>query len=107
MTDATIHIEEVGGAALRVVVAGEIDLANATDVEKRILEAISNQLTDVTVDLRDVEYIDSAGLRVLFTLATRLATLQIGLVLLVAPESPIRRVLEVSGVTAAIPVRPG
>jgi anti-anti-sigma factor len=106
MTDATVHIKEVDDAALRVVVAGEIDLANATDVEKQILDAISNQLTDVTLDLRDVEYLDSAGLRVLFTLATRLATLQIGLVLLVSPESPIRRVLEVSGVTAAIPVRP-
>jgi anti-anti-sigma factor len=105
MTDATVDIKGVANTALRVVVAGEIDLANATDVEQRILDAISNQLTDVTVDLREVEYIDSAGLRVLFTLATRLATLQIGLVLLVATESPIRRVLDVSGVTAAIPVR--
>jgi anti-anti-sigma factor len=106
MTDATVNVEAVGDAALRVVVGGEIDLANATDVEQQILEAISNQLTGVTVDLRDVEYIDSAGLRVLFTLGTRLATLQIALVLLVATDSPIRRVLEVSGVTSAIPVRP-
>jgi anti-anti-sigma factor len=107
MTDAMVHVQEIGNAALRVVVCGEIDLANATDVEQQILESISNQLTDVTVDLRDVEYIDSAGLRVLFTLGTRLATLQIALVLLVTTDSPIRRVLEISGVTAAIPVRPG
>jgi anti-anti-sigma factor len=106
MTDATVHVDQVGHDALHVVVGGEIDLANADDVERRILDAISNQLAEVTVDLRDVEYIDSAGLRVLFTLATRLATLQIGLVLLVTTDSPIRRVLELSGVTAAIPVRP-
>jgi anti-anti-sigma factor len=106
MTDATVHVEELGNVALRVIVAGEIDLANAGYVEQRILDAISNQLTEVTVDLREVEYIDSAGLRVLFTLGTRLTTLQIGLVLLVSPESPIRRVIEVAGVTAAIPVRP-
>lgn len=106
MTDATVHVEEIGATALRVTVGGEIDLANSSDVEQQILEAISNQLIEVTVDLRDVEYIDSAGLRVLFTLGTRLATLQIGLVLLVATESPIRRVLEVSGVTTSIPTRP-
>jgi hypothetical protein len=43
---------------------------------------------------------------VLFTLGTRLETLQIALELLVPTESPIRKMIELSGVAAAIPVRP-
>ena len=51
-----------------------------------------------------LDYIDSAGLRVLFTLGTRLETLQIALQLLVPSESPIRRVIDLAGVAAAVPV---
>jgi hypothetical protein len=43
---------------------------------------------------------------VLFTLGTRLETLQIALQLLVPSESPIRRVIDLSGVAAAVPVLP-
>jgi hypothetical protein len=41
---------------------------------------------------------------VLFTLATRLDNLQITLHLQVPTNSPIRRIIEVAGVPAAIPI---
>ncbi len=106
MTEAHLAVERVREDAVRIVVGGEIDLANASTVERQIVEAISNQLTEVTLDLTALAYIDSAGLRVLFTLGTRLETLQIALELLVPTESPIRKMIELSGVAAAIPVRP-
>ena len=106
MTEAHLAVELVREDAVRIVVGGEIDLANASAVERQIVEAISNQLTEVTLDLTALAYIDSAGLRVLFTLGTRLETLQIALELLVPAESPIRKMIELSGVAAAIPVRP-
>ncbi|HWM05452.1 MAG TPA: STAS domain-containing protein [Actinophytocola sp.] len=106
MTEAHLAVERVREDAVRIVVGGEIDLANASAVERQIVEAISNQLTEVTLDLTALAYIDSAGLRVLFTLGTRLETLQIALELLVPAESPIRKMIELSGVAAAIPVRP-
>ena len=105
MTNATVNVEHGPDKAVRIAVAGEIDMDNAVDVEHQILEAVSNQLTAVTLDLGALDYLDSAGLRVLFTLATRLHTLQITLQLLVPTDSPIRRVIDVSGVPAAIPVR--
>ena len=107
MTEAIIDVEPGPDDTLRIAVAGEIDMDNCTEVEHRILDAISNQVTAVTLDLGGLEYIDSAGLRVLFTLGTRLATLQIALQVLVPRESPIRRVIDLSGVTAAVPVLPG
>ena len=106
MTEAHLAIERVREDAVRIVVGGEIDLANASAVERQIVDAISNQLTEVTLDLTALAYIDSAGLRVLFTLGSRLETLQIALELVVPTESPIRKMIELSGVAAAIPVRP-
>ena len=69
----------------------EIDLANAAAVQRQVLGAFTSQLTEVALDLITLTYIDSAGLRVLFTLGTRLETLQIALQLLVPTESPIRK----------------
>jgi anti-anti-sigma factor len=106
VTEAHLAIERVREDAVRIVVGGEIDLANASAVERQIVDAISNQLTEVTLDLTALAYIDSAGLRLLFTLGTRLETLQIALELVVPTESPIRKMIELSGVAAAIPVRP-
>lgn len=106
MTDAIIDVEQGRDDTVRIAVAGEIDLENAAEAEHHILEAISNQVTAVTLDLGGLEYIDSAGLRVLFTLGTRLETLQIALRLLVPSESMIRRVIDLSGVAAAVPVLP-
>lgn len=104
MTDATVNVEQGRDDTVRIAVAGEIDMDNATYVEKQILGGISNQLTAVTLDLSGIDYIDSAGLRVLFTLGARLDTLQIAARLRVPTESPIRRVIDVSGVAAAIPL---
>jgi stage II sporulation protein AA (anti-sigma F factor antagonist) len=104
VTHAIIDVEPGPDDTLRITVTGEIDMDNSTETEHRILDAISNQVTAVTLDLSGLDYVDSAGLRVLFTLGTRLETLQIALQVLVPIESPIRRVIDLSGVAAAVPV---
>jgi len=106
MTDATVTVDHDGTDTARITLAGEIDMDNARQVETGILGAISNQLTGVTLDLSGIEYIDSAGLRVLFSLGARLTTLQIGLRLLVPEQSPVRRVIDLSGMAGTIPVHP-
>jgi stage II sporulation protein AA (anti-sigma F factor antagonist) len=106
MTDATVTVDHDGTDTATIALAGEIDMDNAREVETGILDAISNQLTGVTLDLSGIEYIDSAGLRVLFALGSRLDTLQIGLRLLVPERSPVRRVIDLSGMAATIPVQP-
>jgi len=106
VTDAHLAVDRARQHAVRIAIDGEIDLANATVVEHQILDAISNQDTEVALDLHDLTYIDSAGLRVLFTLGTRLETLQIALEINVPAESPIRKMIELSGIATAISVRP-
>jgi anti-anti-sigma factor len=102
MTDATVQVDHVTDGGVRITVTGEIDMDNAARVEQQILAAISNQLTSVILDLGGLDYIDSAGLRVLFTLGTRLDTLQITLELVVPSKSPIRRVIDLCGLSGTI-----
>jgi anti-anti-sigma factor len=102
MTEATVQVDHNGDGGVRITVAGELDMDNAASIEQQILAAISNQLTSVTLDLSGLDFIDSAGLRVLFTLGTRLAILQIAFQLVVPPESPIRRMVDVSGLSGTV-----
>jgi anti-anti-sigma factor len=104
VTDVSMTVGHDNADTARIALFGEIDMANADDVEQQILGAIGNQLTAVTIDLSGLEYIDSAGLRVLFTLGSRLDVLQIALRIVVPTGSSIRRVIDLSGMAAAIPV---
>jgi anti-anti-sigma factor len=99
MTNARVATK-VNGTAVSVSVSGEIDIDNAAGVEEQILHAISNEATTVRVDLTNVEYMDSSGLRILFTLAARLSVLQIGLDVVTSADSPAHRVLELAGFDA-------
>ncbi|MGA5605389.1 STAS domain-containing protein [Streptomyces griseoincarnatus] len=54
--------------AARLAVGGEIDMSNAG----RLAEALDSRPGPLVVDLTEVEYLDSAGLSVLFAHAERL-----------------------------------
>jgi stage II sporulation protein AA (anti-sigma F factor antagonist) len=102
---ASVTTETIAGAVV-VHLAGEIDLENAAVIQAAIDAAISNHEMDAVVDLSEITYIDSVGMRYLFTLAGRLNTAQIRF-RLVAPEgTPARRVVELSGLAAVAPVDP-
>jgi stage II sporulation protein AA (anti-sigma F factor antagonist) len=105
VTEAAVIVDSVRDDTLAVAVTGEIDMSNASTVQRQIIEAIPNHLAQVTVDLSTLDYIDSAGLRLLFTLGTRLETLQIDLVLVVPTDSPVRRMIDLAGVAELIPVQ--
>jgi len=82
---------------VRIRITGEIDLDNAETVEEQLAAAIPNATRTVVLELGDLQYLDSAGLRVLFALAARLEVLQISLRVEVPPGTPARRVLQLSG----------
>jgi anti-anti-sigma factor len=94
------------GDALRIALIGEVDLSNADETESAVVSAISNQTSEVDLDLSDVGYLDSAGLRVVYSLALRLRRAQIGLRITAPLESPARRAIEVSGMTTIAALEP-
>jgi anti-sigma B factor antagonist len=102
VTEAAVTAGEVWEGARTVELAGEVDLINAAEVERRLLALAPNHLTRLTLDLGGLTYLDSAGLRVLFVLATRLEVAQIELELVVPARSPVRRAIEVAGMGALV-----
>ena len=64
---ATFETRANGGGVL--VVRGEIDLANAAELDAALTARPGDE--DITVDLSAVEYLDSAGIKVLFEHARR------------------------------------
>jgi anti-sigma B factor antagonist/stage II sporulation protein AA (anti-sigma F factor antagonist) len=92
---------------MHIILSGEIDLANAAVVEDEIRSAVSNQPSAVSVDLTELNYIDSSGIRILYGLASRMQALRIVLELIVPFESPTRRLIELSGFESIAAVRPG
>ena len=105
MTDARVEAATEDGR-VRIALSGEVDLDNAGDVEAELARAISNQATLVSINLAGVAYLDSVGLRVIFRLVERLDTLQIAVELVAPMGSPSRRVVELSGLAALVPLEP-
>jgi anti-sigma B factor antagonist len=100
---ARVEVERrPGGTFLRV--EGEIDISNAEDISAAIEAAVPNDSPIVTVDLSGTTYLDSAGVRLLFVLAERLRGRRQELIVVVPPGSPIRSVLEITGMTRVITI---
>lgn len=98
-----VHTDQI---PTRIVITGEIDMDNAAAVQEQIFTAVDNQATAVQIDLSDLSYLDSSGLRILFTLANRLQVLQIRLDMLAPRGSPARQTLELAGFDTILPLRP-
>lgn len=82
-----------------VVVArldGDIDLANTPIVSAKVLEAIPNDAVGLVVDLSDVRYIDSVGIRMLFSFIRALQASRQAMALSVPPGSPVRKLLKIT-----------
>jgi len=91
----------LGGETHVIEPQGEIDLATAPDLKARLLGILDDGRRFVVVDLEDVGFIDSAGVRVLLTVQRRLLAAGGGLTV-VCTDPLIRRVFEVTGVAAAL-----
>jgi anti-anti-sigma factor len=84
-----------------VAVEGEIDASNTTEIGTAIEEALDNRTRALVVDLTATSYLDSAGLNLFFELGAALRDRQQRLHLVIAPRSPISRMAEISGLSAA------
>lgn len=107
MTNATVTSGAPRSGRLVITLAGEIDLENVVRVEQGINDLVSNRTESVLLDLAALEYIDSAGPRVLFALATRLELLQTPFALRIPDGSPVRKAVELSGLSGVVPVITG
>jgi anti-anti-sigma factor len=105
MTVATVDASADNGL-VRISLSGEIDLANAETVEEQISAAVSCERTAVSVDLTNLTYMDSVGIKLLFDLASDLQKSHIVLELIAPFETPTRRLIEFSVIDSLVTLHP-
>lgn len=86
-----------------VQIRGEVDLSNYKSVEERLLELDLDDDRQVLIDLSQTDYLDSAGVGMLFGLATRLGG-EVRLAVLAPQECPAGRVLRLVGIDQVVPL---
>jgi anti-sigma B factor antagonist len=86
-----------------VSLAGELDLYNAEEVRRALLDSLADGAELLVVDLSEVTFIDSTALGVLIEARSRMAV-RSGF-RLAAPGLEVRRALEVSGLDRHFVVR--
>jgi anti-anti-sigma factor len=99
---ADVH-EEWPGDTPVARVSGEIDASNVADVAGRLRGLLANRSHGLIVDLTATSYLDSAGINMLFVLGDELRTRQQRLRLVVGPQTPIARMVGLTGLDRTHP----
>ena len=92
MSSMTTVIERTGPSAFRLF--GQIDAASAPDVAD-FLEPFFAEEGDLTLDLTDVEFLDSTGIGVLVRAAQQIPAP--GKLIIESPQHSVRRAIELAG----------
>jgi anti-anti-sigma factor len=104
ISDGTLEVRRAReGDRETISLHGELDLANAATADRALNAALEEASSEVVVDLRKLEFIDSTGIALLVTALgrngsdTRLS--------FIASESPaVTRVLELTGLAERLPL---
>lgn len=89
-----------------IAVRGRIDSGTAKECEDYLLGHVADGRSAMVIDLGEVDYVSSAGLRVLVMAAKRAMRLGLGFVLCRLQED-VAEVVEISGLTDILSVHAG
>jgi len=94
----SISVERRGDEAA-IIVGGDLDLASADSLEREVAKQRADGVTRFLVDLGEVDFIDSTGLRVLLALRND-AKRNSHPLTLVPPPPTVRRIFTITGTRA-------
>jgi anti-anti-sigma factor len=83
--------------ALVARVTGEIDMSNAEEMGATVIGATPTDAQGVILDLSDVDYLDSAGIYVIYGMRASLQARGQTLILVIPERSPVHDALRLSG----------
>jgi len=90
----TINVLPAGKGSQRVAVGGRLDTHTYEDLDEALAPLLTRQLHSLVLDLSDLDYISSAGIRSIFKARKALAG-HGGKVLVVNPQPQIQKVFDV------------
>lgn len=95
--------QESDGSEVRLKLVGELDLRTATELSQRLDEVLADGATALTVDLSDLSFMDSTGLRLLIELSNRSERERWRLKLVAPKHEAAALVLRATGIDSALP----
>lgn len=91
------------GASLVLTIRGELDISNIDSVAEAIY-ALPNTEDGLLIDLTDVTYLDSSAVSLLHDVAMRLRNRAQRLIVVSPPQTPPRRILDLTALQVNAPV---
>jgi anti-sigma B factor antagonist len=98
-------IEEKHGQVSTFKLQGRLDSNTSQVFEKRIFDAMSDGTKNVIIDFKELDYISSAGLRVILK-ATKALKREDGKIRLCAMQDYVKEVFEIAGFDSFLPIVP-
>lgn len=94
--------KELNGKALVLSVGGRLDTTTAPELEASVKEVIDD-VNDLTLDLKELEYVSSAGLRVILSMQKTMNKQGQMVVINVSPD--IMEILDVTGFSDILTIK--
>lgn len=105
MTDLSVDVERGEGASAVVYLCGELDKLTVPMLRERLSELVAAGYDTIVVDAEGLTFCDSSGLWVLIE-SQRTVRERGGSLRLTRVHGVLRRVLDVTGLSAAFPTDP-
>jgi anti-anti-sigma factor len=94
----------VSGEVAVVQCDGDVDIVKAPTLRTELMAAVDNRNAGLVVDLSEVNYIDSAGVNVLFEVADQLRQHQLGMSVVIPTGSLVERVVTLVDLGSVAPL---
>lgn len=101
----TARVVSHGTPTQTIRIDGEVDLANAVEIDHRVSNAYGPEVDRVVFDLGGTTYLDSAGLAMLLRISSRLAAARAAMTVVAPVESVAHRVISLSGLAGELSLR--
>ena len=89
-----------------IVLTGEVDITTAAELSELVTGQLTEKTLHLTIDVSGLDFADTAAIRV-FLLAARTLRQRGGDLVLLRPQRPLARVLEILGAAEVITIRNG
>jgi anti-sigma B factor antagonist len=98
-------IEDKANAISIFKLNGRLDSNTSQGFEKKIFQAITDGSKHMVIDFKDLDYISSAGLRVILK-ATKALKREDGRIMLCSMQDYVKEVFEIAGFDSFLPIVP-
>ena len=100
-----VDVRNIGNGILKVVLTGKMDEVGVLEIEYQFNEIMKLKMTKVIFDLKDVNLLNSRGIRAL-VFSAKVLREKGGKLVLVNPQAEVERAMKIVGIDTIIPIAP-